>query len=180
VGSVCRSESWRSALTIGDPRINFSNIVGLGVTLAALVAPTHLTDQSTDKASDAVRHKLEANYEKLVPAIGRNDQAAMMNFYTDDAVLLSPDGRTITGRKEIADFYKEALAPGLTNKVSMNMVEVQRHGDIAFEARRYSWSVRQQGKPTETEKGTYMIIWKHQPGDYWKIYREVWNATTAP
>ncbi len=142
--------------------------------LSSFATPICLSDESPDRPSADARRQLEIIYEHLLPALEHKNRTAMVSFYTDDAILRSPDGKKFTGKKEITEYFATALAPDVTNKFAVHMEEVERHGDIAFEAGDYSLTEERQGK-SETNKGSYIIIWKHFSNGSWRIYREIAN-----
>jgi ketosteroid isomerase-like protein len=57
----------------------------------------HLVRKSVDEANRA-----------FAAAAGRKEYAGMAALYTEDAVVLPPDGPIVTGRNAIADFWRAA------------------------------------------------------------------------
>jgi Domain of unknown function (DUF4440) len=50
-----------------------------------------------------IEQQIRAFNEEWDKAFNRNDATAMGTFYTDDAVIISPNEGTFTGRKEIVE-----------------------------------------------------------------------------
>ena len=76
-------------------------LVGLAISFAL---PT--LGQQTNTPDPQLRQQILAFVEKFDPAFNNNDPASLASFYTDDAVLVVPEG-LIYGRKAIAKSWTD-------------------------------------------------------------------------
>ena len=61
----------------------------------------------------AAREAIEAAVTRYVAASNRGDADALMELYTEDAVLLPPDHEPIEGREAIGKFWRLGTDQGL-------------------------------------------------------------------
>ncbi|HEX7860456.1 MAG TPA: DUF4440 domain-containing protein [Verrucomicrobiae bacterium] len=100
----------------------------------------------------------------------RGDAKAIAAQYTDDAQLLWEDREIIKGRGAIeAEWRKDMGGPG--RKATITLLEVEEHGDWAFETSRFVVTAPE-GKVVYD--GKYICIWKRVNGQ-WKIHRDIGN-----
>src|SRR5262245_60336658 len=76
-------------------------LVGLATSCAL---PTF--GQQTSTPDPQLRQQILAFVEKFDPAFNNNDPAALISFYTDDAILVVPEGLTY-GREAIAKSWRD-------------------------------------------------------------------------
>jgi uncharacterized protein (TIGR02246 family) len=78
-------------------------------------------------------HPLQALIQAADRAITAEDFDALMDFYTDDAVLVVKPGLSVAGKEQIrAAFVKIAEYVGHTLRVGQGRIEVLETGDTAL------------------------------------------------
>jgi ketosteroid isomerase-like protein len=78
----------------------------LGLTIS-FALPVFAQDKGA--VDPKIEQQIRAFNEEWDKAFNRNDATAMGTFYTDDAVIISPNEGTFTGRKEIVERKLKAL-----------------------------------------------------------------------
>lgn len=126
-----------------------------------------------------VREKIDAVNKGFVEAFNRGDLAAAMEVYTEDATILPPNADIMKGKSAITAYWQGALDMGV-KEAKLETVEVTLMGDeAACEIGRYVLKIHPEGGEAFTDKGKYMMIWKHVDGS-WKWDTDAWNSSLPP
>lgn len=118
----------------------------------------------------ATRATMEALGKKYDDAFNQRDAAALSSLYAMDAQIIAAEQDAIQGRSAIEKFWKTELAMTVGKQTS-TVVEVEDHGDVAFETGKWVINLPEGGL---ADRGTYMLVWKRIDG-HWRIHRETWN-----
>lgn len=122
-----------------------------------------------DALDEAVR---KANTE-WADAMKTGDAKVIAAPYTDNAVFVLADGKTLQGHDAIETLYRDGFQRGglatTTNIVSKSLV---RDGDFAYESGYADVGVTRQGK-TVSNRGRYLTVWQAQTDGQWKIVRNI-------
>ncbi len=108
-------------------------------------------------------------------AFNRDDVAACVALFTDDAQILPQHGPIVTGREGIEQFLKNQMTPVASFNTETDMTLVR--GDIGIEQGHYR--VRNVRRGSDIEHGKYVHVWRRSGGD-WKMYRMIYNTDVAP
>ncbi len=119
------------------------------------------------------RQHIDEALVKFVAAFNAGDAATVASFYSEDAVLLPPDGPRVDGRAGIQGFWQGAIDSGM--KIDdLHAVEVQARQDLAGELGVFTLSVPGEGGVTKVS-GKYIVLWKRD-GHTWQLHRDIWNT----
>lgn len=124
--------------------------------------------------SSDVRSQIEAVNREFMAAFARQDAAAVAKLYASDGQLLPPNSDVISGAEGIRDFWKGAMAQGLTG-VTLETRDVEPAGDAAVEVGRY----RIMAGEAPADQGKYLVVWKKE-GGAWRLHRDIWNTSQPP
>ena len=115
--------------------------------------------------------EIAAANDAFAAAFVSGDPGALARRYTPDGQLLPPGSDIVTGHEAIGEYWGVAMQMGIAS-VSLESVEVERHGDTVIEVGRYSL-----GMPdgTTADEGTYLVIWK-KADEGWRMHRDIWNT----
>jgi ketosteroid isomerase-like protein len=83
-------------------------------------------------AADSVRSEIEAANKVFEAAVSRSDGPGVAALYTDNAQLLPAQSGFVTGTEAIGQFWQAAFDSGMKG-VSLVTMEVEKHGDTAYE-----------------------------------------------
>jgi uncharacterized protein (TIGR02246 family) len=108
-------------------------------------------------------------------AFSRNDAAAFVALFTDDAEIVPGSGPVVKGLPEIGEFFNNQSADELTFDTDTTAQLVRE--DLAIEQGTYRVRNIKVGKEVET--GNYLHVWRKVNGN-WKLYRATFNTETAP
>lgn len=108
-------------------------------------------------------------------AFNRDDIAACVALFTEDAQILPQHGPIVSGRDGIEQFLKDQMTPVVSFNTQTDMTLVRQ--DIAIEQGQYR--VRDLRRGADIELGKYLHVWRKVDGD-WKLYRIIYNTDVAP
>jgi uncharacterized protein (TIGR02246 family) len=113
--------------------------------------------------------------EAYEQAFNKDDVAACVALFTEDAQILPQHGPIVSGREGIEEFLKAQMTPVVLFNTESDMTLVRE--DIAVEQGHYS--VRDLRRGADVEMGKYLHIWRNVNGN-WKLYRLIYNTDVAP
>jgi uncharacterized protein (TIGR02246 family) len=114
-----------------------------------------------------------ANHQ-FVTAFARRDARGMAELYTANGQLLPTGSDFVTGTPAIQAFWQAVMGMGI-KEATLETVELESHGDAAYEVGRYT--LRGDGGQM-VDEGKYIVIWKREGGQ-WKLHRDIWNSSRA-
>jgi uncharacterized protein (TIGR02246 family) len=122
--------------------------------------------------AEATREGVAETNRRFVEAAKAMDAAALAGLYTEDGVLLPPNGQALAGRIAIKDFWLAALSAGVAG-VELQTTEVIPADTLAIEVGTFTMlapggSVLDQGK--------YLVVLRLENG-HWLIHRDIWNTS---
>ena len=151
-------------------RIKIGVLCFLSLLALASCAPAGpvFTDEDRDAIADVVSQVLD---------IANTSQAwdeYVRLFYTEDAVLLPPNGEALRGRDAIQDFL--ASFPPFKD-LSFEQVDVDGSGDLAYVYGRYSLNlVDSDGAIMGSDRGKFIELWTRLEDGSWKIHHDIFNS----
>ena len=126
--------------------------------------------QDDDPRPDELRTQMERLNRGFQEAYNRHDAAALARLYTNDAVVVTPEGQELRGRDAILAYFEESLEQ--MPRLSLQPDRAGGHGDTGWEYGHYSiegpMRPGQAGasqQPTRlSQEGHYLVVTRHQAG----------------
>ena len=143
--------------------------------LAIGFASLALLGASPALAQDDVRSAIDAANRMWEAAASRSDGPGVAALYTDNGQLLPAQSDFVTGTEAIGQFWQAVFDSGVKG-VSLITVEVESHGDTAYEVGKLE--IRGAGGKV-LDHGKYVVIWKKE-GTSWKLHRDIWTTSVGP
>ncbi len=160
-------------------KLSVLSLVGLTVLLGLTACNSASTPAPDTRAADeAAVRKADALWVNAAKSRKVED---WMAFYSDDAVILPPNGKTVNGKESIGKVIGELFAmPNVVIGWEPTKVEVAKSGDIAYLYGTYqmSWDDAS-GKPVN-DNGKMVEIWKKQADGNWKCIVDTWSSDLPP
>jgi ketosteroid isomerase-like protein len=122
-------------------------------------------------ATDQVRQSVQSGNQKFSAAAARRDCAAMAALYTEEAMVLPPDGPAVIGRKAIEDFWWAAVNSLDVTGITLSTLELEVHGDAAFEVGEADLKTN-----SGLVKVKYLVVWVKGDDEQWRLHRDIWNS----
>ena len=135
------------------------------------------------KPDPQLRQRLVARIKTHTDALDKNDAAAVAANFTEDGVLVTPDG-TVFGREAIEKYYADLFQKQKV-QLSNNLAPVDEDsphiigtaGNEMWATGKWSATVKGQNFGPVEAKGYWSVI---REGDDWKIRMLTSNVTPAP
>jgi uncharacterized protein (TIGR02246 family) len=132
-------------------------------------ADSHAKDEQAVKDTDT----------QWAKTAGTHDIDSTVAYYTDDAVLLPPNGPKVTGKQAIRAAWVTLAAPGVALTWSPAKVEVSQSGDLAYIVGSYEDSFKDaKGQPV-TDRGKTLEVFKKQTDGSWKVVADMYSSDFA-
>lgn len=152
----------------------------LAIAFVALVSAAACTKPSDKVAAPlafdlaATRTLITAENARFTQAHVSGDSVTIDSMFTIDARSLPPGADPAIGLPAIHVLTMEYLNAGIT-EFREETVDFYGTSEYVIDQGTY---VMTYGKPSVTERGKYLNVWKHVDGR-WKIQTNIWN-TNAP
>lgn len=117
------------------------------------------------------RTEIEHANDKFMETFRQGDAAGMASLYTEDGMILPPNGDFVEGRQQIQDFWRAVMDMGIKT-IKLQIREVEQHDDTAYEVSRATLS-GEDGQVIDQAK--YIVIWKRINGA-WMLHRDIFNS----
>lgn len=148
------------------------------LTLAIPAALSFVTGSADAQVADsaAAAAAIAESAGAFSRALERGDAAGMADQYVDDATLIPPSGRLVTGRDAILAFWTPRNPDFRTLEHSLTTDRLVITGDVAMEVG--TWRQRGQIReeaPTESA-GRYLVVWRRQADGTWRMQFDSWTA----
>ena len=126
--------------------------------------------------SDAIRQQIDAANRGFVEAVGRGDVEAATQVYTDDATILPPGHKQVTGRSDITAFWAGAAQQLGISGAMLRTTELEVIDDrTAYELGEF----RLDGASGPIDEGKYVVVWRQSNGT-WHWHVDIWNSNRSP
>ena len=148
--------------------------------LATLATTTMLAACSGGAEPDDVIATIRATEQAQLDAIASDDLVGIARLYSDDAVLVQPDGSRLVGGAAIAEAYGDLLSdPAFHIAVTPADGWASTAEDVAALASNVDITITNpEGGEPLTEQMVSQTVWTRQSGGTWMI-RSVINAPRA-
>lgn len=132
-----------------------------------------MPDQSEQEAKDlaaitAMRNAYQATY-------ATGDIKTVMQFFTDDCLLVGGTGKVVNGLEEIRAYYTASMGSFETT-IEDNLEELEVNGDFGFSRGTYGLTLKSREDGSVMKRGGhFLVLFKREPSSLhgWIIYREV-------
>jgi ketosteroid isomerase-like protein len=104
----------------------------------------------------AAKDSINAANDALEKAVNSGDTAAVITFYSSDAVLMPANMPAISGTAALSSFFGEGIRGGMSN-FKLEAKEVYGNDEMLTEVGDYTLSFG-----TQPDKGKYIVIWKKE------------------
>lgn len=148
----------------------FSGAIGV----LSLAAAPALAQTSADSAAAAAGIAEAAM--AFSRALERGDAAGMAAQYVEDATLVPPNGRLVTGKEAILTFWTPRNPEFRTLEHSLTTDRLEVTGDVAVEVG--TWRQRSQLREEDPREaaGRYLVVWRRQPDGSWRMQFDGWTS----
>lgn len=140
---------------------------GLGAAVACQPAPGPLAQADVDA--------IQAVSDSFTAHMLAKDWEALSGLYAEDAVLMPPNEKTVTGQAAIRD-WMAAFPP--ISQFSLRNATIEGRGDLAYVRGTYALTLGIEGSPADS--GKYIEIRKQGPDGMWRLTVDIFNSSRPP
>lgn len=112
---------------------------------------------------------IEATNKQFVENFLAGDEKAIAELYTEDAKIVAPGTPIVSGRGEIAKFWRGFMDTGVKD-VTLKTLHASGSEDLAYEDG-VATVLGKDGSPSGVR---YVVVWKRVDGK-WYLHRDIWN-----
>jgi ketosteroid isomerase-like protein len=109
-------------------------------------------------------------------AAGAHDLEETVSFYSSDAIVLPPNGPTITTKDGIHDMWKQIIRDMQSMSWKATRVEVAKSGELGYITGTYEMSIKDETGKLINDKGKYLEVWKKQGDGSWKCSADMFSS----
>jgi ketosteroid isomerase-like protein len=130
---------------------------------------------SAADTTSAIEKALRDLDEEWSKAAGAKDVDKTVSFYSDDAIVMPPNGPSATTKEAIRALWKDLLTDA---KISWKTkkAEAAQSGDLAFSSGTYEVTLNDPTGTPVNDRGKYLEVWKKQADGTWKVIVDIWNS----
>lgn len=121
------------------------------------------------------REDIETRLTEFETALNGGDAAGVAALYTEDAMVLPPDGEIAEGREAIHALWQSLIDAGL-GQIDLQPADIEVAGNVAAETSTFEGVVTSEEGETPVA-GKYVVVWKRIDG-VWFLHRDIWNTPT--
>lgn len=116
--------------------------------------------------------------DEFAASLNAKNVSRATSLYTEDAVLLPPNGEMIRGLAAIEACWKQLLEQGLSEIRSHSLASASS-GDLGFETGEFEVTIRVPGCPVIRDRGKYLNVLKRGSDGRWRTAYDMWNSSTS-
>jgi uncharacterized protein (TIGR02246 family) len=118
---------------------------------------------------ETVRKAIDAGNAEWIEAFRSGDADRLAHIFDKSGCMLCSGGRIARGPDDIRSVINPTMEAFGPTEMTIETEDIWVSGDIAYETGRYSYAFTPaNGEPT-TLSGRYVVRWKRQRDDTWKI-----------
>jgi len=160
---------------------SFNLLIVAAAVICLVACNSASTDSKTAEATETknspafdlatAKTAIEAENAKFMDAFKKGDSAAAASNYSQDAILLPPNGEPVA-KSSIAPLWGSFIRMGVKD-VKLVIDDIAGNAEIISETGHYEIYAAEN---KVLDKGKYVVVWKPENGA-WKMYRDIWNSS---
>ena len=112
--------------------------------------------------------------DQVLTGVNSGDAALAAAAFTDDAVMLTPDGSRIDGREPIQEVLQSIVDAGITY-TRIDVTDLDVDGSMAWNVGTFEAQIPGENGTSSIEAGTYAVVWRKDADGAWRIKVDTWN-----
>jgi ketosteroid isomerase-like protein len=146
---------------------------------ACTLGETEIAETSCVQDNGVVLKDITEVMAVHVDAHKQGDASGAAAVYCDDVWILWEGGVESRSRADQERVYEQLHQQVVIKELTYTTDELTVCGDVAYEVGRVAMTVDANGQ-LSTSNDRYMVIWRHQPDDSWKVHRAVGHSDHVP
>jgi ketosteroid isomerase-like protein len=144
---------------------------------ATILTPVFCTAASAQSSTPTALAKIR---DAWVQDLHTKRLEPILKFYAPDAVFLQPTGERITGAAALRTLFQTIFAT-FDSDLTLHSQTFETSGDLAYDSGDFQESLTTIATGAKIDsKGSYLIIFKRQPGGSWQVVQQVFTGVPPP
>lgn len=122
-----------------------------------------------------IEHTIAQINRQLCEAFRLQDAGSYVAHCTEDVRLLPAGHPIVIGKQAVRDFWQEAMNEGARN-LCLDIMSIETILDTAIEIGTFTLLWEQERGQAKEEIGKYVVIWKCQTDQSWKLAVDIFNS----
>ncbi|MCK5943891.1 MAG: nuclear transport factor 2 family protein [Planctomycetes bacterium] len=117
-----------------------------------------------------------STHDGWLAAINSNDVDRILEWFTDDCVVLAPGQQPMIGKAPLRPWV-QGYVDAFATRWDKQLIELVSCGEWAFERYRYTHvdTPRAGGAPIRGQ-GWGLVVWHHDADGRWRVARDAWGV----
>lgn len=130
---------------------------------------------------DRERESLLQTDREWAASIGTRNVDKIVSYWSDDAIVMPPDGPALTGKQAIRDYVAAGLAiPGFDITWEAKQAVISATGDMGYTLASNRITLPGADGSPVTSAGKAVTVWRKEPDGAWRCVLDIWNADPKP
>lgn len=138
-------------------------------------SPAHAQKAMTKEQTAIAKALRKLDAEWSAAASAKNVEKTI-SYYSDDAIVLPPNGPAATTREAIHARWKNDISTMISGSWKATRVEVAKSGDMAWVSGTFDWVSKDASGKKVTDHGKYLEVFQKQADGSWKCTADCWNS----
>lgn len=171
------SEAWHQATLLHLDPVVIMRMLYLPLMLSVVLIASCQSPVPSVETQDeqAVIETLAGLADQFSQAYMAGDIAAMMDLYTEDAVIFPSNSEYIQGMEALRKYWTLPEGRRITHHKLMP-VEVEVSGTMASDFGHYEISGVNGDQAWGPVQGKYLVVWKQGTDGQWRMHLDMWNS----
>ncbi len=144
------------------------------VLASILLAAAAASVPQENAVPDDARATIAAANAAWIPALEKQDAAAIAAPYAEDGIFVAPVGTVVRGRAGVAQLMKDRFSQmGKVRKGELVQDGMTRQGSFIYEWGHATLETERDGVPARSG-GRYLTVWQKNAAGRWEIVRNLY------
>jgi uncharacterized protein (TIGR02246 family) len=147
---------------------------GLLAATAIFAIGVAFAQTSSGGADEQAIRKLDKEWSAATQS---KDASKMAAYYAADGSAFPFNAPIATGKEQIQKVWAGLMAlPGFSLSFGPTKIEVAKSGEMAYDVGTFELRFDDANGNPATEIGKYVVVWKKQPDEKWKVAADIFNT----
>ncbi|MGE5748454.1 MAG: YybH family protein [Gemmatimonas sp.] len=148
---------------------------------AVAIACSPQKPEKTAAQQEVLKAGVDSAANRLLSALRKDSPDSLLAVMAEDVIIMPPNEPVLKGKDAVRTWYNQFVKQMRTSSLTVTDREVFIGGDYATEVAGFEWTlVPIAGGAAIIDRGSYMQLWRREPGGRWVFSREVYNSSTPP
>jgi ketosteroid isomerase-like protein len=145
------------------------------VSFLSVITSAPIFAQTNSEISKETRDEIIKLNQSIENAVQKKNLSDVPAMYVDDATILTPGGKKLHGRKEIATFWYDLAN---CKEFKSEITELGGNGKMVYQVGKWTMTVEKDGKLV-TYSTDVVLVWKRESSYDYKIQLQSLNNTVT-